>query len=239
MGYLDSGVWRQASRLAGLVRLDVGELDIDYEIWINLNNISLHQQQHWCSSLLHGTLMELLHCIHKEGHSTSPNISTILYTTPTHNVEGGWLLKNNRQTPNKKYIHQKMVSTVSLLLGGDFSIICFCKSMKLIPLFANNLLRLITESSLYFAMARSACTNSYLQVIRQCQLKMWELGRREFQQTDPYAGWAPINATAIIVQLWAAVTPLGSSSNTTHFEGLRSNCMEEEKKNSRSVSNIS
>lgn len=83
MGYLDSGIWRQASRLAGLVRLDVGELDIDYEIWINLNNISLHQQQHWCSSLLHGTLMELLHCIHKEGHSTSPNISTILYTTPT------------------------------------------------------------------------------------------------------------------------------------------------------------
>jgi hypothetical protein len=104
-------------------------------------------------------------------------------------------------------------------------------------LFANNLLRLITESSLYFAMARSACTNSYLQVIRQCQLKMWESGRREFQRTDPYAGWAPINATAIIVQLWAAVTPLGSSSNTTHFEGLRSNCME--KKKSRSVSNIS
>ena len=49
---------------------------------------------------------------------------------PTHNVEGGWLLKNNRQTPNKKYIHQKMVSTVSLLLGGDFSIICFCKSIS-------------------------------------------------------------------------------------------------------------
>jgi hypothetical protein len=38
--------------------------------------------------------------------------------------------------------------------------------MKLIPLFANSLLRLITESSLYFAIARSACTSSYLQVIR-------------------------------------------------------------------------
>ena len=59
-----------------------------------------------------------------------------------------------------------MVSTVSLLLVGAFSIICFCRSMKLIPLFANSLLRLITESLLYFAIVRSACTSSYLQVIR-------------------------------------------------------------------------
>ena len=58
-----------------------------------------------------------------------------------------------------------MVSTVSLLLVGAFSIICFCRSMKLIPLFANSLLRLITESLLYFAIVRSACTSSYLQVI--------------------------------------------------------------------------
>jgi hypothetical protein len=32
MGHLDCGVWRQASRLAGLVRQDVDELDIDHEI---------------------------------------------------------------------------------------------------------------------------------------------------------------------------------------------------------------
>ena len=41
--------------------------------------------------------------------------------------------------------------------------ICFCKSMKLVPLFANSRLRLIIESSLKLATARSACTSSYLQ----------------------------------------------------------------------------
>lgn len=39
-----------------------------------------------------------------------------------------------------------------------------------------------------------------------------------------HLGWAPINATAIIVQLCAAITPLGSSSKTIHLEGFRSSC---------------
>jgi len=42
--------------------------------------------------------------------------------------------------------------------------------MKLIPLFANSLLRLIIESSLKLATARSACTSSYLQH-RETQLQ--------------------------------------------------------------------
>lgn len=55
-----------------------------------------------------------------------------------------------------------------------------------------------------------------------------EREREREQQTkcsNTYAGWAPINPMAIIVQLWAAVTPLGSSSNTTHLDGFLSNCM--------------
>lgn len=81
-------------------------------------------------------------------------------------TNGGLLcLFRGRRGP-KRRINQKMVSTVNLLLGGDLSDICFCRSMKLIPLFANSLLRLITESLLYFAIARSACTSSYLQVIK-------------------------------------------------------------------------
>lgn len=64
----------------------------------------------------------------------------------------------------RRKMNQKIVSTVSFLLGGDFSIICFCKSMNVEPLFANSLRRLITESSLKLATARSACTRSYLHV---------------------------------------------------------------------------
>lgn len=58
--------------------------------------------------------------------------------------------------------NQKMVSILSFLFGGDFSTICFCKSMNVEPLLANNLRRLITESSLRPATARSACTRLYL-----------------------------------------------------------------------------
>ena len=58
--------------------------------------------------------------------------------------------------------NQKMVSILSFLFGGDFSTICFCRSMNVEPLLANNLRRLITESSLKPATARSACTRLYL-----------------------------------------------------------------------------
>lgn len=59
-------------------------------------------------------------------------------------------------------MNQKMVSIVSFLLGGAFSTVCFCRSMKVEPLLANNLRRLITESSLRLATAKSAWTRSYL-----------------------------------------------------------------------------
>ncbi|RHN68496.1 hypothetical protein MtrunA17_Chr3g0114531 [Medicago truncatula] len=57
-----------------------------------------------------------------------------------------------------------MVSIPSLLLGGFLSMICFSKSINVEPLLANSLLKLITESSLKLATARSACPKSYLQV---------------------------------------------------------------------------
>ncbi|KAJ0576739.1 hypothetical protein HanIR_Chr05g0227841 [Helianthus annuus] len=57
-----------------------------------------------------------------------------------------------------------MVSTVSLLLGGVFSTTCFCSSMKVEPVCAKSLRRLITDNSLKPPTARSACTRSYLQV---------------------------------------------------------------------------
>lgn len=65
-------------------------------------------------------------------------------------------------------MNQKMVSTLSFLLGGAFSTICFCRSMKVDPLLANNLRRLITESSLKLATVRSACTKSYLHIQKIC-----------------------------------------------------------------------
>ncbi|KAB1224670.1 hypothetical protein CJ030_MR2G024704 [Morella rubra] len=54
-----------------------------------------------------------------------------------------------------------MVSMVSFLFGGALSTICFCRSMNVEPLLANNLRRLITGSLLNSATARSACTRSY------------------------------------------------------------------------------
>lgn len=62
-----------------------------------------------------------------------------------------------------------MVSIVSFLFGGDFSTICLWRSMKVEPLLANNLRRLITESSLKLATARSACSRSYL------DMPMWPI----------------------------------------------------------------
>lgn len=88
-------------------------------------------------------------------------------TICTAQATGCWLAIQERAMGNQsKIVSQKMVSTVSFLLGGDLSIICFCMSMKLSPLCANILLRLITESSLYLATARSACSSSYLYVTR-------------------------------------------------------------------------
>lgn len=58
--------------------------------------------------------------------------------------------------------NQKMVSIVSFLLEGFFSITCFCKSINVEPLWANNLRKLITDSSLKLPTARSACPRSYL-----------------------------------------------------------------------------
>ena len=39
-----------------------------------------------------------------------------------------------------------------------------------------------------------------------------------------YAGCRPMSATAFMLQLCAAATPRGSSSNTTHLQGWRSSC---------------
>lgn len=63
-------------------------------------------------------------------------------------------------------MNQNIVSIVSFLFDGAFSALCFCNSINVDPLFANNLRRLITESSLKLATARSACTRLYLHIIR-------------------------------------------------------------------------
>ena len=66
------------------------------------------------------------------------------------------------RTEECKKTNQNIVSIVSFLFDGAFSTFCFCNSMNVEPLLANNLRKLITESSLKLATARSACTRSYL-----------------------------------------------------------------------------
>ena len=84
-------------------------------------------------------------------------------------------------------VNQKMVSIVSFLFGGDFSTICFCMSMNVEPLLANNLRRLITESSLKPATARSACPRSYLHF--PMSVNLWTHGFDIFFKLYPMPLW--------------------------------------------------
>lgn len=137
-----------------------------------LDNAILQQHQHCCTCSLHGCHHDTTTAFSQaKGYRyRADNLHQryLLYTAARNDLAaaGSGCSNTSRHEPKGIRINQKMVSTVSRLLGGAFSIICFCRSMKLIPLLANSLLRLITESSLYFAIARSACTSSYLQVIR-------------------------------------------------------------------------
>lgn len=85
-------------------------------------------------------------------------------------------LKYMERTEECKKMNQNIVSMVSFLFDGAFSAFCFCKSINVEPLLANNLRKLITESSLKLPTARSACTRSYLHNIIQVSISVRSLG---------------------------------------------------------------